>query len=62
MQQKKTICERSVGIMKKIKEMITAIITGIKKMMNDYEDVYREACKDPNFVAMEGRTFGYCMM
>ena len=48
--------------MKKIKEMVTAIITGIKKMMNDYEEVYREAYKDPYFIVMEGRAFGYSMM
>ena len=41
-----------------MKKAITSIINRFKKWMEDYEDIYREACKDPNFMIMERCTFG----
>ena len=40
-----------------MKKMITSIINCFRKMMKNYEEVYREAYKDPNFMMMEGYTF-----
>ena len=47
-----------------MKKIITSIIEGFKKMMEEYDEVYREVYQDPHFIMMEGYTFacsGFCI-
>ena len=37
-----------------MKKLITSIISKIKKMMENYDEIYREAYMDPGFLMMEG--------
>lgn len=39
--------------MKKIKKTITAIISRLRKEMDEYNEIYREAYMDPNTIMMD---------